>query len=115
MPFISTRFAPYAYALMRIIVGLLFAVHGSQKLLNYPPGGQPGPPAWSFFWFGGLIELVGGLMIAVGLLAPIAAFICSGEMAVAYFMVHAPKGFWPLINKGELAVVYCFVFLFIAT
>jgi putative oxidoreductase len=114
MPFISTRFAPYAYALMRIIVGLLFAVHGSQKLLNFPPSGQPGPPPWSFFWIGGLIELAGGLMIALGLLAPIAAFICSGEMAVAYFMAHAPKGFWPVINRGELAVVYCFIFLFIA-
>jgi len=114
MPFISTRFAPYAYALMRIIVGLLFAVHGSQKLLNFPPSGHPGPPPWSFFWFGGVIELVGGLMIALGLLAPIAAFICSGEMAVAYFMAHAPSGFWPVLNKGELAVVYCFVFLFIA-
>jgi len=114
MPFISTRFAPYAYALMRIIVGLLFAVHGSQKLLNFPPSGQPGLPPWSFFWVGGLIELVGGLMIAVGLFAPIAAFICSGEMAVAYFIVHARGGFWPVLNKGELAIVYCFVFLFIA-
>jgi putative oxidoreductase len=114
MPFISTRFAPYAYALMRIIVGLLFAVHGSQKLLNFPPSGHPGPPPWSLLWVAGVIELAGGLLVAVGLLAPIAAFICSGEMAVAYFMVHAPGGFWPVINKGELAVVYCFVFLFIA-
>lgn len=114
MPFISTRFAPYAYALMRIMVGLLFALHGSQKLLSFPPSGMPAPPVGSFFWIGGVIELVGGLLIAVGLFAPIAAFICSGEMAVAYFMKHAPNGFLPLVNKGELAVVYCFVFLFIA-
>jgi putative oxidoreductase len=114
MPFLSTRFAPYAYALMRIMVGLLFACHGSQKLFGFPPSGRPGPPVGSLYWIGGVIELVGGLMIALGLLAPIAAFICSGEMAVAYFMSHAPGGFFPIVNKGELAVVYCFVFLFIA-
>jgi putative oxidoreductase len=114
MPFIPNRFAPYAYALMRIMVGLLFAFHGSQKVLGFPASGKGGPPVGSLFWIGGVIELVGGLMIALGLLAPIAAFICSGQMAVAYFMSHAPSGFLPIVNKGELAVVYCFVFLFIA-
>jgi putative oxidoreductase len=114
MPFLSTRFAPYAYALMRIMIGLLFACHGSQKLFGFPPSGHPSPPIASLMGVAGLIELIGGLLVAVGLFAPIAAFIASGEMAVAYFMVHAKGGFWPVINKGELAVVYCFVFLFIA-
>jgi putative oxidoreductase len=115
MPFLSTRFSPYAYALMRIVIGLLFAIHGSQKLLNYPPGKMPGrPPLASLIGVAGIIELVGGLLVAVGLLAPIAAFVCSGEMAVAYFKAHAPQGLFPIQNQGELAVVYCFIFLFIA-
>lgn len=114
MPFLSTRFAPYAYALMRIMIGLLFACHGSQKLFGFPPSDHPSPPIASLMGVAGLIELIGGLCVALGLFAPIAAFICSGEMAVAYFMVHAKGSFWPVINKGELAVVYCFVFLFIA-
>ena len=99
---------------MRIVIGLLFACHGSQKLLGWPPGGPPGalPP---LMVVAGIIELVGGLLIAIGFLTGWAAFIASGEMAVAYFTAHAPRGGpIPLVNKGELAVVYCFIFLFIA-
>ena len=107
------RFAEIAYALLRVMAGLLFAVHGAQKLLGFPPGGHQ-PPVGSLPWVGGVIELVAGLLIALGLFTSIAAFIASGEMAVAYFMVHAPGGFWPILNKGELAVLYCFVFLYIA-
>ncbi|HEY7498466.1 MAG TPA: DoxX family protein [Vicinamibacterales bacterium] len=109
------RFAPQAYALLRIVSGLMFACHGAQKLLGMF-GGMGGfhPPFLSQLWFAGVIELVGGLLIAVGFYASIAAFIASGEMAVAYFQQHAPKGFWPLQNQGELAVLYCFVFLYIA-
>ena len=87
-------------------------MHGAQKLFGVI-GGQKVPLA-SLFGFAGLIELVGGLLIAIGLLTSWAAFIASGEMAVAYFMVHAKDGFWPVLNKGELAVVYCFLFLYIA-
>jgi putative oxidoreductase len=108
------RFAPQTFALMRIVIGLNFAVHGSQKLLGWPPqdgGGGPLPPV---MLVGGTIELVGGLLIAIGFLTGWAAFIAAGEMAVAYFTVHFPHGPIPLVNKGELAVVYCFVFLFIA-
>ena len=100
------------YAIMRIVVGLLFACHGAQKLLGAfgaQPAGNP------LMMTAGVIEFVGGLLVAVGLLAGYAAFLASGQMAVAYFMVHAPQGFWPLQNKGELAVVYCFVFLYVAT
>jgi putative oxidoreductase len=111
--------APYLYALMRIVVGLLFACHGAQKLFGVLGGfgGQPGmaAPLLSPMGLAGLIEFVGGLLIAFGLLASYAAFIASGEMAVAYFMQHFPRGFWPIQNGGELAVLYCFVFLFIAT
>jgi putative oxidoreductase len=106
-----SRFAGPVYCLMRLVVGLLFASHGGQKLLGFPPGGH-GPGA-GIMYVGAIIELVGGFMIALGLLTRIAAFISSGEMAVAYFMMHAKGGFFPLINHGEAAVLYCFVFLFI--
>lgn len=106
------RYSEIAYTLLRVVAGLLFAVHGAQKLFGVI-GGTKMPPA-SLFGFAGLIELVCGLLIAIGLLTSWAAFIASGEMAVAYFMVHAKDGFWPVLNKGELAVIYCFLFLYIA-
>ncbi len=101
------------YSLMRLFVGVLFACHGAQKLLGVL-GAQPQTQTPKLL-AAGLIELVGGGMVALGLKAGIAAFVASGEMAVAYFTVHAPSGFWPILNKGELAVVYCFVFLYIAS
>ena len=107
------RYSEAVYCLMRLLVGLAFAQHGAQKMLGLL-GGQK-MPVGSLPWIAGLIELVGGLLIAIGLAAGWAAFIASGEMAVAYFMVHAKGGFWPVVNKGELAVAYCFVFLYIAT
>jgi putative oxidoreductase len=106
------RFAPQIYALLRVISGLLFAVHGAQKLLGVLGGQQV--PIMSQFGLAGVIELVGGLMIAAGVFASLAAFVASGEMAVAYFQAHAPKAFWPVLNGGELAVLYCFVFLYVA-
>jgi putative oxidoreductase len=109
---IMGRFAPQCYALMRIVVGLLFACHGAQKLFGVL-GGQQVPYA-SQFGLAGIIEFGGGLMIAVGFLTGFAAFIASGEMAFAYFTAHAPRGPWPIRNGGELAVLYCFVFLYIA-
>lgn len=97
---------------MRIIIGLLFACHGGQKILGFPPAAQ----AMSLDALGTLgayIELIGGFLIGFGLLTRPAAFIASGMMAVAYFMVHAHGGFFPIINRGEPAVIYCFVFLYI--
>ena len=107
------RYSPYIYAMLRIVAGLMFAMHGSQKLFGIP-GNKPPLPLASLLGVGGAIELITGLMIALGLLAGYAAFIASGEMAVAYFMTHASQGFLPIVNHGELAVLYCFLFLYIA-
>lgn len=100
------------YSLMRIIVGLAFACHGAQKLFG--AFGATAAPLLSMRGAAGVIEFFGGLLVAIGLLTGYAAFIASGEMAVAYFMAHFPKGFWPIQNGGELAVLYCFIFLYIA-
>jgi putative oxidoreductase len=107
------RYSEAIYCLMRLMVGLAFAQHGAQKLFGLLGGTKV--PLASMPGAAGIIEFFGGLLIAIGLFAGWAAFIASGEMAVAYFMVHAGGGFWPLVNKGELAVVYCFVFLYIAS
>jgi putative oxidoreductase len=103
----------YAYALMRFIVGFLFIFHGLQKILGMY-GGQV-VPMMSRAWFAGMIELVGGVLVMVGLFTTPVAFICSGEMAAAYFLAHYPKAFWPIENGGELAALYCFVFLYLAS
>ncbi len=99
------------YALMRIVVGFLFLCHGVQKLMaGAPPPEMPVP----LFWAAALIETLGGALVALGLFAGPAAFIASGMMAVAYFMAHQPQALLPIQNKGELAALYCWVFLFIA-
>jgi putative oxidoreductase len=111
------KYSDYAYALLRIIAGIMFAFHGAQKLLGLFAQSQP--PAGSQLWFAGIIELFGGLAVALGLGTRAAAFICSGEMAVAYFQVHwkfqVNSQFFPIVNQGELALLYCFLFLFIAS
>jgi putative oxidoreductase len=104
--------AERVYALLRIVVGTLFACHGFAKLFG--AFGMPAMRSNPMMLVAGIIEFGGGLLIAIGLFASWAAFIASGEMAAAYFMTHAKSGFWPIVNKGELAVVYCFVFLYIA-
>jgi putative oxidoreductase len=114
MTMFMNRFSAATYSLLRIVAGLLFLWHGTQKLFGFPGGGVgDGPPAW-IQYSAGPIELVGGLLVMVGLLTPWAAFVCSGQMAVAYWMVHAPRGLLPIQNGGELAALYCFVFLFIS-
>jgi putative oxidoreductase len=113
---IPERYAPQVYALFRIVVGFLFLFHGAQKVLGLFGGmGGATAPMMSMPWFAGMIELVGGILVMIGLFTRIAAFICSGEMAAAYFMVHQPQGAWPIQNQGELAALYCFAFLYIAT
>ena len=110
-----TALEPYALSLLRLIAGLLFLEHGTAKFLDFPHN-----PAYqrlvvgSLPGVGGLIELVCGLLIAVGLGTRVAAFVASGEMAVAYFLAHAPRSFFPLLSGGELAIMFCFTFLYLA-
>ena len=107
------KYSELAYAIMRVAVGFLFACHGAKKLFGVLGGeSQLSNP---LMVIAGIIEFAGGVLVALGLWASYAAFTASGLMAVAYFMAHAPRGFWPIVNKGELAVLYCFVFLFIAS
>jgi putative oxidoreductase len=105
------RFAPQIFALTRIIAGLMFACHGAQKLLPVFGGPSADNPLSQV---AGGIELVAGTLIALGLFASPAAFLASGTMAVAYFMAHGSKGFWPIENRGELAIMYCWFFLYVA-
>ena len=112
------KYSEYLYAIMRIVVGLLFACNGARKLFGVFGGmGKSGEaaPLFSLMGIAGSIEFITGLFIAVGLLTGYAAFIASGEMAVAYFLGHYPNGFWPILNRGERAVFYCFVFLYVAS
>lgn len=107
--------APHLLSVMRIVAAFLFMQHGGQKLFGFPIA-KPGPPLELFSLTGlaGVLEFFGGLLLLLGLSTRPVAFVLSGLMAVAYFMAHAPKGFWPLANKGELAALYCFVFLYLA-
>ena len=107
------RFSPQLYALMRIAAGLLYACHGAQKLFGIL-GGHHTPLA-SQMGLAGVIEFFGGLLIAIGFLTGTAAFIASGEMAATFFKAHLPRGVVPIQNGGELAVLFCFVFLYIAS
>lgn len=107
------RYSSYLYALLRIVAGLLFVQHGWQKLFGGLGHPQPVELA-SQMGLAGLIEFIGGTMIAIGLFTSPVAFIASGEMAVAYFQAHAPRGFWPIMNGGELPALYCFLFLYFA-
>ena len=106
--------APRALSILRIITGLLFMEHGLMKLVQFPAPLPDAPsPLPPLLLAAGLIETVGGALVTVGLFTRIAAFICSGEMAVAYFMAHAPQSFWPAINQGDAAILYCFLFLYL--
>ena len=106
------KYSELLYGILRIVAGLLFACHGAQKLFGM--FGGSGEPS-SLMIAAGIIELFGGVLIALGLWAGYAAFITSGQMAAAYFMMHASGGFWPIVNRGELAALYCFLFLYIAS
>jgi putative oxidoreductase len=111
------KYTNHAYALIRIMAGFMFSFHGAQKILGLLSTFQPA--FGSQLWFAGMIELIGGLAVMLGFQTRVAAFLCSGEMAVAYFQSHwklqLDSNFFPVINKGELAVLYCFLFLFIAS
>jgi len=109
--------APWALSVLRIIIGFTFSLHGFQKVFGLfgGLGGKGATAAFgSLFWTAGLLETAGGCLLVLGLLTRPVAFVLCGEMAVAYFSQHAPRGFWPNLNGGELAVVYCFLFLYLA-
>jgi putative oxidoreductase len=114
---IGTSLSRYALSLLRMVAGFTFSLHGAQKLFG-AFGGMGGHGAraamFSLIWFAGVLELAGGLLILAGFFTRPVAFILCGEMAVAYFRVHAMRGFWPILNGGELAVLYCFIFLCLA-
>jgi putative oxidoreductase len=101
-------------AILRIVVGLLFLEHALIKLAGFPPGGKPGlQDVGSYLWIAGIVELVTSILIILGLFTRVAAFFAAGEMAIAYWTVHAKMGFYPAVNRGEAAILYCFVFLYL--
>jgi putative oxidoreductase len=115
MDAIATTWAPRLLSILRIMAGLLLLQHGTGKLLGFPAGAVP--PTFNLMsmpGYAGFIELVCGILLVLGLFTRPAAFLASGMTAVAYFMAHAPQNFFPILNRGELAVLYCFVFLYLA-
>lgn len=111
---LADRYTPQALSVLRIVTALLFLVHGSSKILSFPLSSASGPEPWTLLWVAGMMELIGGLLLLVGLFSRPTALLLSGEMAVAYWMVHAPQGPFPILNGGEAAVLFCFNFLYIA-
>jgi putative oxidoreductase len=107
--------APHLRAVLRIMTALLFLEHGLVKVIGFPPGAAPGPqPPLSYFGIAGLIEVAGSVLLALGLFTRPMAFLLAGEMAVGYFTVHAPLSFFPALNAGDAAILFCFVFLYLA-
>jgi putative oxidoreductase len=106
------RIAPYALGLLRIVAGLLFLQHGLSKFFGFPSPNAPHPTLFDLEWFAATIEFVGGILLTLGLFTRVAALVMSGEMAVGYFLFHAPKSFYPYLNGGELAIMFCFVFFY---
>jgi putative oxidoreductase len=105
------KYTPEVLGIVRLMVGLLFLEHGTAKLLGFPPPSSGLPALMTLSWIQGLLELTGGTLMTVGLFTRPVAFLLSGNMAVAYFMAHAPKGFFPMLNGGDGAILYCFIFL----
>ena len=106
------RYMPYALAALRIVTALIFMEHGTQKLFGFPaPPANGLPPALSLYWIGAVMEFGGGLLILIGAFTRPVAFLLAGEMAVAYWMFHAPRNLYPVLNGGDAAILYCFVFL----
>jgi putative oxidoreductase len=111
---LETVWAPRLLGVLRIVAAILFIEHGTQKLFGFPPSDHAMPEMFSLLWFAGVLEAFGGLLLLVGLFTRPVAFILSGQMAVAYWMAHAPGSIYPAINKGDAAILFCFLFLYIA-
>jgi putative oxidoreductase len=111
---LPARWAPYLLSVLRIVSALIFIEHGTQKLFGFPPSPMPQPPVGSLLWIGGILETFGGFLLLIGLFTRPVAFLLAGEMAVAYWMFHAPKGLYPMLNMGDAAILYCFVFLYLS-
>ncbi|MBN9243436.1 MAG: DoxX family protein [Mesorhizobium sp.] len=111
---LGTVWAPRLLSVLRIMAALLFMAHGTMKLLGFPDTGKPGPELFSLMGLAGTLEIVGGILLVLGLFTRPVAFILAGEMAFAYFMAHAPQNFFPIKNGGESAVLFCFIFLYLA-
>lgn len=113
---LETEWAPRVLGVLRIVTALIFMVHGGQKLLGFPPlpEGRSMPELFTLFWFAGFLELVGGFLVLIGFLTRPVAFILSGQMAVAYWMAHAPQSIYPALNGGDAAILFCFIFLYLA-
>jgi len=105
------RWTARAVGALRIVTALLFLEHGTSKILSFPPTAGSNPDIWSLLWVAGWIELLGGLLLLGGLWTRWVAFLLAGEMAVAYWTVHAPKSVFPVLNGGEAAILFCFIFL----
>ena len=110
---LQTIWAPRALALLRIVAALIFMEHGTQKLLGFPPSDHPGPALFSLLGLAGILELCGGVLLLLGLFTRPVAFVLSGMMATAYWMAHAPQSFYPALNGGDAAILFCFVFLYL--
>jgi putative oxidoreductase len=112
----DSRLIAKALAVLRIVTALLFLQHGTGKIFGFPMSSMAFPPPWTLFWMAGCLELIGSLLLLVGLFTRPVAFLLAGEMAIAYWLIHAPESFFPLINRGETAILFCFIFLlFVAT
>lgn len=109
---LETVWAPRLLSTLRIVAALIFMAHGTQKILGFPASPNPAPEAFTLLWTAGMLELVGGLLLVLGLFTRPVAFVLSGLMAFAYWMAHAPRNVFPVLNGGDAAILYCFVFLF---
>jgi putative oxidoreductase len=110
---LRTVWAPRLLSILRIVAALIFMAHGTQKLLGFPASPNPAPAMMTLPWIAGMLEIIGGALLTLGLFTRPVAFILSGQMAVAYWMAHAPRSFFPVQNGGDAAILYCFIFLYL--